>query len=215
MVNVLFQITSQNHKYFRNHLEECLSQGKPFLLEDIAEELDPVLDNVLEKNFIKAGSLLKVKLGDTEVEVAPGFRLFMTTKLPNPSYTPEISARTLIIDFTVTMRGLEDQLLGRVIKTEKEELEADRVALIEAVTGNRKKMQELEDNLLYKLSSIQGSLLDDESLVEVLNTTKATAIDVKEKLFVAAETEKKINLAREEFRPVSCEFPILSACSNC
>ena len=107
------------------------------------------------------------------------------------------------------MRGLEDQLLGRVINTEKEELEADRVALIEAVTGNRRKMMELEENLLFKLSSVQGSLLDDDSLVEVLNTTKATAIDVKEKLFVAAETEKKINLAREEFRPIATRGSII------
>uniref|UniRef100_A0A3P9MF80 Dynein, axonemal, heavy chain 5 n=1 Tax=Oryzias latipes TaxID=8090 RepID=A0A3P9MF80_ORYLA len=134
------QITSLNHKYFRNHLEESLSLGRPLLIEDVGEELDPVLDNVLEKNFIKTGSTYKVKIGDKEVDVMKGFKLYMTTKLPNPAYTPEISARTSIIDFTVTIRGLEDQLLGRVILTEKRSLVDDESLIV--VLGNTKQTAE-------------------------------------------------------------------------
>ncbi|VDP88481.1 unnamed protein product [Echinostoma caproni] len=202
-------VTALNHKYFRTHLEDALSQGRPLLIEDIGEELDPSLDEVLEKNFLKSGTGLKVKVGDKEVDLQKGFTLYMTTKLPNPAYPPEVSARASIIDFTVTSQGLEDQLLARVIQTEKEDLEHQRLSLIASTTANRRRILELENSLLYRLANTEGSLVDDQGLVDVLQTTKSTSIEVAQQLTQAQDTEAEITAAREEFRPVAARGSLL------
>ena len=65
---------------------------------------------------------------------------------------------------------------------EKSDLETERIRLVEDVLENKAKMKELEDSLLEKLNSVEGSIVDDEELIEVLKETKTTAFEVSKKL---------------------------------
>ncbi len=49
------RVVQLNDRHFRNVLEECLTFGRPLLIENIDEELDPVLDPVLEKRYLRKG----------------------------------------------------------------------------------------------------------------------------------------------------------------
>ena len=61
---------------------------------------------------------------------------------------------------------------------EKSDLENERLRLVEDVLENKATMKELEDNLLEKLTSVEGSLVEDEGLIHVLQDTKTTAEEV-------------------------------------
>ena len=64
-----------------------------------------------------------IRLGDSDVPYHENFRFYITTKLANPHYMPEICIKATIINFTVTVTGLEDQLLVDVIKSERPDLQ--------------------------------------------------------------------------------------------
>lgn len=51
------------------------------------------------------GGRYLIKLGDKEVEYNPEFHFYITTKLSNPHYTPEISTKTTIVNFAVKEQG--------------------------------------------------------------------------------------------------------------
>lgn len=127
----------------------------------------------------------------------------MTCRLANPSFSPELSAKTTIIDFTVTQKGLEQQLLGKVISKEQKALEDNLQQLLSDVNQNKKDLQRLDANLLQRLTQSQGNLLDDTKLMEVLNNTKTQAKEVAAKLQDAEVKTKEINEKREQYKPVA------------
>ncbi|KAJ3180788.1 hypothetical protein HDU85_003867 [Gaertneriomyces sp. JEL0708] len=188
-------------------IEKAVSAGDTVLIEDIQESIDPVLNPLLGRETIKKGRY--IKMGDKEVEYDPKFKLILQTRLPNPHYPPEIQAQTTLINFTVTIAGLEDQLLADVVNVERPDLERTKAELTKQQNEFKIKLTELEDALLSRLSAAQGNFLGDTALVENLEITKSTATDIEQKVEEAKKTEKKINETRELYRPVAARSSLL------
>ena len=48
-----------------------------------------------------------LKLGDNVIEYSAEFRFYMTTRLRNPHYLPEISVKVTLLNFMITPQGLQ------------------------------------------------------------------------------------------------------------
>jgi len=51
------------------------------------------------------------------------FKFYLTTKLRNPHYLPEVSTKVTLLNFMITYEGLSDQLLGTVVEKENPDLQ--------------------------------------------------------------------------------------------
>ncbi|XP_054907024.1 dynein axonemal heavy chain 2 isoform X1 [Poeciliopsis prolifica] len=190
-------------------LELAIQFGNPVLLQNVQEDLDPSLNPILNKSLTRIGGNLLMKLGDKEIEYNPNFRFYITTKLSNPHYSPEISSKTTIVNFAVKEQGLEAQLLGIVVRKERPELEQQKDSLVISIAAGKKSLQDLEDEILRLLNEASGSLLDDVQLVNTLQASKVTASQVTEQLETSEQTEQKIDSAREAYRPCAQRASIL------
>ncbi|CCI47848.1 unnamed protein product [Albugo candida] len=201
--------TMLNHPKLKDQLEFCMGEGKALIITGVEEEIDPMLDPVLEKQVIVRGRFMSINVSDKNMEFNPSFSMYFITRLPNPHFGPELQAKTTVIDFTVTIKGLEEQLLGRVIGKEQKALEEQLAQVLEDANLNTKALLALDASLLERLTSNTGNLLEDEELIGVLANTKEKAAEVKDKLLAAADTRKSINEKREQFRPVATRGSVL------
>eukprot|EP00501_MAST-03F_sp_TOSAG23-6_P000128 GSMAST32.ASY1.ANO1.130.1 assembled CDS len=112
-----------------------------------------------------SGGVETIRVGDTYVEYDQRFKLYITTKLPNPHFPPEICVQ----------KGLEDQMLGIVVSAERPDLATQLQQLVVEDAANQKKLTELEDKILHLLASAEGNILDDSVLIKALGDSKITS----------------------------------------
>ena len=154
-----------NDKQLIKKLGKCVSKGSTVLLQDVLETLDPSLDYLLNKSVIKVGNDLSIKLGEGEITYNPKFQLFITTRMSNPHYTPEVSTKVNVINFSIKEQGLEEQCLGIVVSEEQPSLEQNKNSLIEKIERGQNELKALEDDILTRLQESKVSLLENVALI--------------------------------------------------
>ncbi|XP_076243987.1 dynein heavy chain at 62B [Calliopsis andreniformis] len=196
----IVKLTASN---YMNIIEQALEYGKPVLIENVLEELTPPLDPILMKATYKMGTLWYITLGEKVIEYNLRFRLYITTKLRNPHYLPEVFNKVTLINFALTMSALEDQLLGIVVAKERPDLQEKREYLIVQSAANKKALKQVEDNILKTLSVAGASILEDEEAIEILDSSKILSIDIMKKQGAAKKTEIQIEGFRQSYRPIA------------
>ncbi|EPY19766.1 hypothetical protein AGDE_15049 [Angomonas deanei] len=195
-------------------IEYCIRAGRPVLLENVSEELDASLNPLLGRETFTQGGTEMIRISENAIPWNDKFKFFMTTKLPNPHYIPEVMVRVTLLNFFITPQGLEDQLLGVVVGQERKELELKRADLIQKNATMKADLANIQKTILRKLEEVKGDVLDDVELIAYLNESKEKTAEIVAKVAEAEEAEVEINATREQYRPVAKHSACLYFCCS-
>lgn len=174
-------VTSFLDDSFTKQLESALRFGNPILIQD-AEYLDPVLNHVLNKEYQKTGGRVLIQLGKQEIDFSPAFKIYLSTRDPSATFAPDICSRTTFVNFTVTQSSLQTQSLNDVLKSERPDVDERRSNLIKLQGEFKIHLRQLEKRLLQALNESRGNILDDDNVIETLETLKKEAAEISVKM---------------------------------
>jgi dynein heavy chain len=203
------QVANFTDADFMQPLKLAIQYGKPFLFEAVDETIDPMIDVVLEKLCYFEGSQRMINIDDKAIAWDDNFRLFLTSKLANPHYSPEVMGKTQVINFCVTLDGLEGQLLNVVVGHERPDLEASWKQLVEEMSASALLLESLEESLLRNLAQSTGNILDNEELIATLESAKSKSVEITQKLVRAKSTKEDISKARAAYQAAAKRGSIL------
>ncbi|KRX01956.1 hypothetical protein PPERSA_07601 [Pseudocohnilembus persalinus] len=181
----------------------AMTVGNPILVENLQESISPIcLEPLVFQQYLSENSK-RIQFGDKIIDINQNFRLYLTSKLVNPVYSPEISSKVCILNFIVTEEGLMDQMLNILVKVEDPEKESQRIQNIKALYDNQMGMEKSEQQILSLITQSQSeSLLDDEKLIQALQTSQQDTLNCQKKIEELCENINK-QFMRNLFENVS------------
>jgi dynein heavy chain len=189
-------------------LENCIQLGNiAFLL--ITDHVDPALHHLLSKAIVNQDGVFMLKCFGKQLVYHNNFELILSSRLPNPSFSAALCTQTSIVNFCIKDQGLEEQLLSLIVKKERYDLEEQKQHLISKTAQGKNQLEELQESILKMLSTLEGSLLDNDTIVGVLHDSKSTAESISEQLAISEATEQEIDEARQQYHPIAARCALL------
>lgn len=198
---------------FLKCLDKAITFGKPLLIESVPVDIDPVIYPVLTKQtFRDTGGCLSIKIGENVYDYNSAFKCFLTTKLSNPTFQPELTCKVAVVNFMITKEGLEDQLLELTVSKERPDLEESRIKIIEQNHNNSIKMEEIESEILNTLKNAEGNILDNEGAINTLKRSNILSQSIKERQRQAIINEALNEEARKVYRKLAFHGMLIFFC---
>ncbi|KAJ7102434.1 dynein heavy chain protein 1 [Mycena belliarum] len=199
-------VTSFLDEAFLKVLESALRFGNPLLIQDV-EHLDPILNAVLNKEIRRTGGRVLIRLGSQDIDFSPSFTMFLSTRDPSVEFSPDICSRVTFVNFTMTRSSLQSQSLDQVLKVERPDTERKRTDLMKIQGEFRLRLRTLEKLLLQALNESSGNILDDDKVIDTLETLKREAAEITHKV-------EETDVVMKEVEQVTAEYlPLAQACS--
>lgn len=83
-----------------------------------------------------------------------------------------------VINFSITRKAIEAQLIIELLKQENEEVYREKMELELTRINNQAKLNSLESQLVDFLAENKGGLLEDDTLVNMLHSSSKTALEI-------------------------------------
>lgn len=196
--------TSFQDSSFLKTLASAIRFGTPLLVQDV-EAVDPILNPVLNRELQKTGGRTLIRIGNEDIDFSPKFMIILTTRNPQARFAPDLCSRVTTVNFTVTTASLEAQVLSAVLRAERPDIDNRRTELLHLQGEQSAKLRELEEKLLSTISAAQGAILDDDTVINSLETIKGEAASLNMEV---AKTESVM----EEVKSISNWYePLASA----
>lgn len=168
---------------------------------------------MLDRNIVhdKLGRKL-IQCQNKLIDFDDNFRLYITTCLPNPHYTPGLASKISLLDFTVTGQGLHQKVLSTIVAEERFDLQERKENFITENAKNIELLYKFESNILEVLSSSEGNILEDENAINILSTSKIMSEEIQTKQLNACDTEVDIDRDIEKYNAVAKHAALLYYC---